>query len=156
MYTLGAWAVGNIALGTYGYLNYSGEEKYFHQMNALWNTVNLGLALTGLINDKYTDFEDIQFIEHNKRMERIFLINAGLDIIYIGAGMALLKMDQDKIELEHQFNGYGKSLILQGGFLFVFDLIMYGIKKKQRTNYLSNFQLSPASEMTGFRLIYNF
>ena len=69
MYTLGGWAIGNIAYGTYGWLEYTGEKKYFNQMNTLWNTVNVGLAVYGLLNSNHSTANEADFVSRNKRME---------------------------------------------------------------------------------------
>ncbi|MCX7610892.1 MAG: hypothetical protein N2043_04795, partial [Ignavibacterium sp.] len=47
MLVLGSWAVGNILIGTYGNFKSKNEAKYFHQFNAMWNVVNLGIAAFG-------------------------------------------------------------------------------------------------------------
>lgn len=155
MYTLGTWAVGNIAIGAYGWSQNSGETKYFHQMNTLWNTVNLGLAIGGLLGSKTLPSSKIELLEHSRRMERIFLINAGLDVLYMGTGAYLLNIDlADSGKRSEQYEGYGKSLILQGAFLFIFDLVMYGIKKGQRQNFMKGLRISPASDMTGIKISY--
>jgi hypothetical protein len=35
-------------------------------------------------------------------------------------------------------NGYGSSLILQGGFLLLFDAVMWGIQHAHRMQFLNN------------------
>jgi len=154
MYSLGAWAVGNIGVGIYGWQTYSGEDKYFHQMNALWNTVNLGLAISGLIGSGKMPVEESALLAHSRRMERIFLINAGLDVLYMGSGVLLRQLQPETPVRQQQLDGYGRSLILQGAFLFVFDLAMYRIKKTQRNSYLETVSIAPASDALGLRLVY--
>ena len=55
MLVLGGWAAGNILIGTYGNFKASGEAKYFHQFNAAWNIVNLGIAAFGYFNAVNSD-----------------------------------------------------------------------------------------------------
>ena len=55
MLVLGTWAAGNILIGTYGNFEASGEAKYFHQFNAAWNVVNLGIATFGYFNAVNSD-----------------------------------------------------------------------------------------------------
>ena len=47
MLILGAWAVLNLLLGSIGSFRTQGQRQAFHQMNAYWNVVNLGIAVFG-------------------------------------------------------------------------------------------------------------
>jgi hypothetical protein len=38
--------------------------------------------------------------------------------------------------------GYGNSVILQGGFLMIFDLVMWGIQRNHRLEFLKNTEFS--------------
>ena len=69
MYVLGSWAVLNIVSGTIGNFSTSGRTKYFHQMNAVWNSVNLGIAVFSLMNlpgndltliDSFKEYSNLQ------------------------------------------------------------------------------------------------
>ena len=55
MTILGGWAVVNIGAGIALQANSSGEDKYFHQMNAIWNGINLAIALPGYFGARRTD-----------------------------------------------------------------------------------------------------
>jgi hypothetical protein len=33
-------------------------------------------------------------------------------------------------ELRNRFRGYGQSLVLQGGYLFVYDMVMFALLKR--------------------------
>jgi hypothetical protein len=53
MLGLGSWASANFLVSGLGWATVpKGEAHYFHQMNVLWNTVNIGLAIPGYINAK--------------------------------------------------------------------------------------------------------
>ena len=43
----------------------------------------------------------------------------------------------NQIENNPQLNGYGKSLILQGSFLLLFDGLMYALNRRNRKIFLS-------------------
>jgi len=127
MWVLGSWALGNIAIGAIGSSTTSGSMHYFHQMNALWNTVNLGLAGVGLYQTLHADpnvFTLAESIKEQSKLEKLLLFNAGLDVAYVATGLYLLER-ADRSKRTDLFNGYGRSLILQGGFLFAFDLLFY-------------------------------
>ncbi len=134
MAVLGGWAVGNIAIGTA--LSFSTQEdtRYFHQMNAAWNLVNLSIAGVGLLttgrNDASEDF--ISANEIQRRLESALLFNAGLDIGYMAAGWALLERSRRGLPDSARLSGFGSALILQGGFLFAFDLIVYLALRQSR------------------------
>lgn len=136
MISLNSWAVGNIAYGTIANFQTTGEAKYFHQMNAIWNVVNLGIGIPGIIG-AYKDRSQMTFEElykTQKRMETIYLFNAGLDVAYITAGVASrLYANQLTGTNYYRFKGYGSSLIMQGGYLFLHDLAMYILLKTNTT-----------------------
>ena len=144
---LTSWAAVNIAGGTTAYfLAKDREWKYFHEMNVLWNTVNLGLGISGLLMERKsrTDLNMEQSLKAQKRVERIFLVNSGIDLIYIGSGLAMRQMQNAKNP--ERMRGYGNALILQGSFLLVFDGVEYflhrsngfGLKSK-KSNLSLNF-----------------
>jgi hypothetical protein len=154
MYGLGIWAVGNIAIGSYGWATQSGEQKYFHQMNALWNTVNLSLSTVGLYNLRNFPNNESDLLAYQKRMERIFLINAGLDVLYMGSGVLLQRMNPESDMRREQFSGYGKALVLQGAFLFGFDLLMFGIIRTQRNEFQKQIRITPNNTLSGISITY--
>ncbi len=127
MLALGTWATANIAVGTYGWISSEESEyRYFHMSNTLWNTVNLGLAIPGYIQSKKVDaiVDRNLVLDQQRKTERIFLINSGLDVGYICAGLLLSGSGNYKL------SGVGKSLVLQGGFLFAFDLSAYTLHRR--------------------------
>lgn len=149
MYVLGGWALANIASGAYGWNKYDGDKKYFHQMNLFWNTVNLTIAGIGLYSAIQTDpsvMDGPSILDAHRKSENTFLINAGLDVLYMAGGYYMTRLSKKKEKYRALFRGYGKSVILQGAFLFVFDLVMYGIQQHHGNTFdgmLSNIALSP-------------
>jgi hypothetical protein len=131
MQVLGSWAIANIAVGGIGWASTNGKTKYFHQMNAIWNVANLGAAILGYtstINDKNkTDTPEESLKEQNK-LEKIFLVNGGLDVIYIGAGVYL--NHRGNMNNSDQSRGYGSAVVLQGAFLLLFDATMYTSERR--------------------------
>ena len=126
MFILGAWAGANILQGSISAGNTKGSGHYFHQMNAWWNIANLGLAALGLRSAKKQSAKQYSLagniIEQHK-IEKILLLNTGLDAAYIITGFYLKERGN---RLNHdQPVGYGNSLLLQGSFLLVFDIIQY-------------------------------
>lgn len=157
-WVLAAWAGANIVQGTISAGNANGSDRAFHQMNTYWNTVNLGIAGLGLWAARKQLRKPIT-AETNwreqQKIEKWLLLNTGLDAAYIATGLYLKergnRLGQD------QPTGYGNSLLLQGGFLLVFDIIQYienrrngKILEKNRTDW----QFGPSG--TGIGLVYRF
>jgi hypothetical protein len=57
---------------------------------------------------------------------------------------------------EMRLRGYGNSVILQGSFLFVFDLIMYGLLRSHRADFLQQLSFSPMQDAYGLALTFQF
>lgn len=128
MMVLGSWAVGNIGINAFLTRNASGSDAHFYRMNMYWNVVNLALAIPGLRHSLITDPASLdlaQSVSEYHRMGKILLINAGLDVAYISGGFLLKEMSKNRDKRKDLLNGYGRSLILQGGFLLVFDALLY-------------------------------
>ena len=160
MTVLGAWAIGNLAYSGVAVFNNTGENKAFHQMNIGWGAINLALAGAGYFGarDAATDLTVIESLKQLESTKRIFLFNAGLDIGYMATGAYLLERSKNTADEKrsYQLAGFGKSIIMQGGFLFAFDLVMYFVQqnhgKKQLYNLVSDLSVSP----NGFRVVMNF
>ncbi len=129
MIVLGSWAVGNILIGTYGNFKANGEAKYFHQFNAAWNIVNLGIAAFGYFNAVNCDpalMTNVEIIKDFNSLQNLLLLNAGLDVAYIATGFYLKERSKNSVNVE-RLRGYGNSLLLQGGFLLLFDVSWFFI-----------------------------
>lgn len=126
MILLGSWATLNLITGSTGYFLSENDSKYFHQMNAGWNIVNLGIAGFALYNLSQSDPSVLSYsdtITELQNLDKILLLNTGLDLGYMATGAWLWERGIRK--QSHRLKGYGKSLLVQGGFLLVFDMILY-------------------------------
>lgn len=153
MYTLGAWAVGNMVVSGIVLGNAGGSQKHFHQMNIYWNIVNLGLAGSGLYSAITADpasFDLAASISEQAKMEKLLLFNAGLDIGYMAAGLWMMERSKNIQKNPELWEGFGKSVILQGAFLFVFDLALFAIlNTNSSTELIQNLQVGMASNGVG-------
>lgn len=136
MLILGGWAVSNIAVGSIAMTQTDGRTKYFHQMNAAWNIVNLGIAGFGYygLKNQGANLSLSETIREFHNFENILLFNAGLDIGYIALGAFLWERGLRKES--NRLVGYGQSIILQGGFLFTFDVALYFLSKNRSSALL--------------------
>ncbi len=126
MYTLSGWAISNIAISSIGYFRSGGSTKYLHQMNVGWNLVNLAIAGGTLYQYSQVDpisFTLAQSMAEAKSIENILLLNMGLNVGYMATGGFLWERGLRKSN--NRFIGYGQSLLIQGGFLLLFDSTLY-------------------------------
>jgi hypothetical protein len=128
---LGSWAGANLITNGILLSNSSGSDKYFYQMNVYWNVVNGALAGLGVFGAKKTqgNLSAFQTLEEQSNTEKTFLVNTGLDVAYVMTGVYLLEKSKNSTDSQDKLKGYGQSVILQGGFLLLFDGIMYGVHR---------------------------
>ena len=105
-----------------------GSAHYFHQMNIGWGAVNLALAATGYAAARRAAHtpagpaDRAGAVRGQLRTENLYLFNAGLDVAYLATGAYLLEKSHNPATGNPaRWRGYGQSLLLQGGFLLLFD-----------------------------------
>ena len=81
-------------------------SRAFWLMTALWGAIDAVLGVAGLLGKPMEP----------AGLRRLLLVNAGLDVLYLAAGIALLTRPRA------QLKGFGVAIIVQGAFLLVFDL----------------------------------
>lgn len=131
MLVLGGWSVANIVGSSIATNNHNKEVRYFHQMNVMWGGINLAIAGLGYWNagrEKINNPILADVLKHQNRIEKTYLINAGLDVVYVGAGL-LMNKTSDNQKNPEKFKGYGNSIMLQGGFLLLYDALIYSIHR---------------------------
>ena len=128
MYVLGSWALLNLCVGVVGAFKSKGQIQAFHQMNAYWNLVNLGIAGFGLWQARQgslvINFWEI--LNAQQQIEKVLLFNAALDLAYLSFGFFLIERGRRLVK--DNWIGFGKSILLQGAFLLLFDVILYGFQ----------------------------
>jgi len=132
MIVLGGWSAANIIVSGIATDTRNKEARYFHQMNVMWGGINLaiaGLGYWGANREKIDNPTLAAVLKHQNKTEKTFLLNAGLDVVYIGGGL-LMNQTSDNQKVPERFKGYGNSIMLQGGFLLIFDAINYAIHRK--------------------------
>lgn len=143
MVFLTSWASVNVLSGSAVFISHSYEEKCFYGMNSGWGLVNLAIALPSLVSKPKT-YSDISKLTSNlRKTEKVFLLNAGLDLLYVTAGLAAMEYSKkQKTTKERElFSGFGKSVVIQGSVLLVFDGIMFQLNKNlRRKTKLKNLQ----------------
>lgn len=133
MLTLGTWATANLVGGGIAWATVTSPEmRAFHHMNAMWNTVNLALALPGYFKaKKEIPTDNLQLsLRQQQKTEQAFLFNSGLDMAYITAGFLLRSMALHQQSKAAQWRGFGNGLVVQGTFLLAFDLTAYTLHRR--------------------------
>ncbi len=161
MLVLGGWGVANMATGLIGNSTAGGEAKYFHQMNAVWGAVNLGIAAASYFGNRKLDPGKYNWqgsVQEQHKIEKIFLINGALDLAYMAGGLYLREHGKGKlIGTGHdRWKGYGNSFIMQGAFLLLFDGINFTLHHSHGRKLFQRFdelQLSVAPG--GIGMVYS-
>jgi len=129
---LTSWAGANIVSGAIGMATTTGEWKHFHEMNVIWNVVNLGLGVPGLFSKKKKEMglSLEKTVKKTTTTKIIYLANGVLDVAYITTGFLFreigLRNSQNTVKRD-RFMGFGNSIIMQGGFLLIFDFVQFGL-----------------------------
>lgn len=155
MYVLGGWSISNIAIGSILMGQREGTEKYFHQMNAGWGVINLGIASVSLWMFMKTDpttFSLTETWKAQQNIQKILLFNAGLDIGYMMGGLYLRERAKRPGAAYERLRGFGNSIILQGAFLFVFDLTAFWFHSKNDVLLIP--LLNVSTDGIGMKLIF--
>jgi hypothetical protein len=123
-------------IGTAGALTSTkgSQEFYFHQMNAYWNLVTLGIAIPAYLGARKRlnkQYDIPGTFKLQRKQETLYAINIGADALYLGSGVFLQEFgNRYERKVDNLMKGIGYSLIIQGGFLMVFDAVMLIVHKQ--------------------------
>ena len=126
MLILGGWAILNILVGSFKLTKATRSRKFYFQMNLYWNIVNLMIAAAALYSIFSRDPAMATLLQSLKLhiwYKKILYLNVGLDVAYVVLGAYLKERSRNSPKTE-QLQGWGQSLVLQGLFLFVLDLVL--------------------------------
>lgn len=160
MTILGTWAVANIGTGLVLQGRREGSDKYFHQMNAGWNAVNLVIAGFGYWSIVRSDPGAMglyESVNEHYGFQKTLLFNAGLDLGYMAGGAYLIERSKNTPldKNPDRLKGFGQSLVLQGAFLFAFDLAAYFAMRADNASlrpWLNS--IGPTSDGIGLRMVF--
>ncbi len=159
MITLGSWAIGNMAVNGLLMPKAEGQRFYFYQMNTIWNAVNLVIAGIGYHAARKIQPESLDLagsVEAYHTMGKILIFNAGLDLAYIAGGFYLKERSKYTDNKPERLAGYGNAVILQGAFLFTFDIALYLILNAQNDKLNTLLQNVSLVSDYGFGFSYRF
>lgn len=139
---LGGWAVSNLVVSSIATGQTAGSAHYFHQMNIGWGAINLVLAGAGYLGarraGRLPPTNRADNVRAQLRTENLYLFNAGLDVAYLATGLYLLEKGRNPTApgSADRWRGYGHSLLLQGGFLLLFDGFQFATHHRHGTRAL--------------------
>jgi len=123
---LGGWAVANLAVGAVG-AALAGDDRvrWLYLGSLLWNTVNLAISVVGLATGWKTDPASLDAkasLRASSSTATTYWVNAGLDVAYLATAAFLWQRGDATGDL--RLVGMGQALLIQGGFLLAFDVVM--------------------------------
>jgi hypothetical protein len=152
MSVLVGWSVANLGAGAVGWATADETEWVrFHQMSMAWGAVNLAIAVPGLVGALRDDPAryDLAKVLRTDTGDRVtFGVNAGLDVGYVATGAWL--WERGERTGDPTLIGFGRSLVLQGGFLLLLDATMLGLHTAQGHRLLV---LPELGEVYGLKLV---
>ena len=123
MTTLLGWSVASVATGAM--LLATGGDDYVRGVglqNVAWGAIDgviAGFGYRGIRKQGLLDKPVEHWRAEERKTRKIFLINAGIDVLYVATGAALWHFGKTDF-----VRGSGAGVMLQGSFLFVFDSAM--------------------------------
>ena len=122
---LGWWCILHAVAAVLGLFLAGGMWWYFFLMNITWAAINFFIVLKIFDHVFYRRFikgNTFDRFEVHWHVERMLLLNVGLDVSYIFAGLYLHTLGRlPDIAYPELWTGFGWSVILQGVFLFCLD-----------------------------------
>ncbi|MFM9952072.1 MAG: DUF6992 family protein [Saprospiraceae bacterium] len=127
------WSLFNIAGGILAVFFLTGIAYYFWMMGMIWGLINFIIVMAILEHTFYRKFRRGAFerFEIQRHVEKLMFLNIGIDSAYIFVGL-FLREHSFACEVVHAnlWLGFGWSVIIQGLFLLIQDIIVYRLHRK--------------------------
>ena len=137
MTVLASWSIANIVWSASQLSQSNTLKQSYHQMNLGWNAVNLVIAGFGLYQ-AYNPELSLSFwqsLDEQAKIKRILAVNAALDLAYIAGGFYLKEYAKSSSNF-NRYEGFGRAVIVNGAFLFGFDVLMYWVHQNHENAIL--------------------
>jgi hypothetical protein len=158
MMVLGGYSAANILVSAFATKTHNQEMRYFHQMNVQWNSINLVFAGLGYLGANMSDGKPTTLsgvLRRQNGTEKTYMLNMGLDVAYVAGGLYMTERSKSRAN-PAKLKGYGNCIMVQGGFLLLYDAVNYIIHNKhgkQLDKLLDKVQIGGAPG--GLALVYN-
>ncbi len=129
-----SWSLLNGCSGLVAMFTSRGSAYYFWMMNGTWGCINTVVAIVlsyHVSNSKTLTGNSFDCKEIQKHVERMLLINSGLDMCFILIGFWLLVYGCYMGTKYHDlWLGFGCAIVMQGLFLLVQDIIILQLHRR--------------------------
>ena len=123
------WSLLCIATGPLAILVFHGEAYYFFMMHMVWGFINLAFAVLIFYHAVFRKFQKgnaFERFEAQRHVEKMLLLNIGLDFAYVFTGLLLHEHGlRESVALPELWQGFGWAIVVQGVFLFAQDTWVY-------------------------------
>ena len=122
-YRLIAWSVLSLLVGAVLWFSANGFRHGLGLQAVLWGMIDAGIAflgLRGLASKLIRAFDPLRAAEDTRKLRKLLWINTGLDLLYVLGGFSLAFTLGQSDEF---LRGSGFGVVIQGAFLFLFDLL---------------------------------
>lgn len=118
---LTGWSLISMGAGTAQLFSRNPYIRAFGMQNLIWGAVDGGIAWYGhhRLNRLQPSAVNLQL--ERTQFRKILLVNTLLDFGYLAAGYALSR------SANRRWHGHGAGIMLQGGFLLLFDGVNYAL-----------------------------
>jgi hypothetical protein len=119
MWTLAGWALTSVAVGAAMTTSDDRGVRHAGVQNVAWGGIDgaiAGYALFAGRHDRDREETEATWRAERAGLQRVFVINAALDVVYVAVGAALVLFAKDE-----GLRGTGAGVLTQGGFLLAFD-----------------------------------
>lgn len=128
------WSIFNIIGGGIAVLWLSGAPYYFWMMGIIWGVINFAVAI-GVFNHvfyrKFRKNDAFERFENQRHVEQLMFLNIGVDSAYVFAGLLLREHSFIcNVSRAEMWIGFGWSVIVQGIFLLVQDIVVYRLHRR--------------------------
>ena len=130
---LGSWSLLNLLAGVAGMLWLDGFWYYFVMMGFVWGLINFAIALLLFkfhFLNKFRGGDVLQRIEAQHHVEKMLLLNLGLDLCYTFIGCWIREHGLHLTQDAELWLGFGAAVIVQGVYLFVHDLSFFRLHRR--------------------------
>ena len=126
---LGWWCILNLLTGIIALFLFDGALWYFFLMNISWAIINFSIVVFVFDHTYYQRFtkgNSFERFEVQRHVEKMLLLNIGLDLTYIFAGLFMWALSfKSGIMHPDLWLGFGWSVIIQGSFLLLQDNVIH-------------------------------
>lgn len=132
--SLAIWATLNILIGATFIFQSEAHHFYIFTMNISWNVVNIAVAIFLYTHHNNVFDQSISLLnqmEYQKHIEKSIVFNMGLDLAFIATGFSMYYYGNIPIVSHPElWLGFGISVIMQGSFLFILDMVFFRLHRK--------------------------